>query len=62
MEIKITNGDENLDKGLNKYKLNMIKKIILLCFLFVFPITSCSNLSEINEKAKGDGIPYIPGI
>ena len=51
-----------VQQELNKYKLNMIKKIILLCFLFVFPITSCSNLSEINEKAKGDGIPYIPGI
>ncbi|SVA26082.1 uncharacterized protein METZ01_LOCUS78936 [marine metagenome] len=40
----------------------MIKKIILLCFLFVLPIAACSTLSEINEKAKGDGVPYIPGI
>jgi len=39
----------------------MIKKIILLFFLF-FSIAACSSLSEINEKAKGDGIPYIPGI
>ena len=46
----------------NNYKLKMIKKIILLCFLFVLPITACSTLSEINEKAKGDGVPYIPGI
>ena len=45
-----------------KYKILMFKKFILLFFLFVFPITACSNLSEINEKAKGDGVPYIPGI
>ena len=44
------------------YRLNMIKKIILLFFLFLSPITACSTLSEINEKAKGDGVPYIPGI
>ena len=46
----------------NNYKLKMIKKIILLCFLFVLPIAACSTLSEINEKAKGDGVPYIPGV
>ena len=40
----------------------MLKKIILLFFLFFFPITACSTFSEINEKAKGDGVPYIPGI
>jgi len=40
----------------------MIKKIIILFFLFVSPISACSTLSEINEKAKGDGVPYIPGI
>ena len=40
-----------------------MKKILILIFLFI-----CSNyrlvttLSEINEKAKGDGVPYIPGI
>lgn len=26
------------------------------------PLSNCSTLSEINEKAKGDGVPYIPGI
>jgi len=26
------------------------------------PITACSSLNEFNEKAKGDGVPYIPGI
>ena len=26
------------------------------------PITACSTFNEINEKAKGDGVPYIPGI
>ena len=40
----------------------MIKKTIILFFLLLFPITACSNLNEINEKAKGDGVPYIPGI
>ena len=51
-----------VQQELSRYKLKMIKKIILLCFLFVLPIAACSTLSEINEKAKGDGIPYIPGI
>ena len=50
-----------VQQELNKYKLKMIKMIILF-FLFVSPITACSTLSEINEKAKGDGVPYIPGI
>ena len=40
----------------------MVKKIILLFLLFFFPITACSTLSEINERTKGDGVPYIPGI
>ena len=39
----------------------MIKKILLIFFL-ALPYTSCSTLSEINEKLKGDGTPYIPGI
>ena len=51
-----------VQQELNKYKLKMIKKIILFFFLFVSPITACSTLCEINEKAKGDGVPYIPGI
>ena len=33
--------------------------IIVLLFA---PITGCSTFNEINEKAKGDGVPYIPGI
>ena len=40
----------------------MLKKILILFFLLVSPITACSSLSEINEKVKGDGVPYIPGI
>ena len=40
----------------------MIKKILIILFLLFGPITACSTLSEINEKAKGDGFPYIPGI
>ncbi len=39
-----------------------MKKIIILLFLLVAPISACSTLEEINEKAKGDGVPYIPGI
>ena len=39
-----------------------MKKLILICFLVIFPLTACSTISEINEKVKGDGVPYIPGI
>ena len=40
----------------------MIKKIIIILLLIFSPITACSTLSEINERVKGDGAPYIPGI
>ena len=39
-----------------------MKKFLLILFLLTAPLTACSTLTEINEKAKGDGIPYIPGI
>jgi len=39
-----------------------MKKILLILFLILSPITACSTLSEVNEKIKGDGVPYIPGI
>tara|TARA_B100001540_G_scaffold262418_1_gene241747 strand:- start:76 stop:195 length:120 start_codon:yes stop_codon:yes gene_type:complete len=39
-----------------------MKKLILILFLLVSPLTACSTISEINEKVKGDGVPYIPGI
>ena len=39
-----------------------MRKLILLLFLIIVPLTSCSTFNEINEKAKGDGVPYIPGI
>ena len=39
-----------------------MKKFILILFLVIQPLTACSTFSEINEKAKGDGVPYIPGI
>ena len=39
-----------------------MKKMLILIFLFFSPMTGCSTFSEINEKAKGDGVPYIPGI
>ena len=40
----------------------MFKKILILFFLILSPITACSTISEVNEKVKGDGVPYIPGI
>jgi len=39
----------------------MIKKIIFI-LLISFSLSSCVSLKEINERAKGDGIPYVPGI
>ncbi len=39
-----------------------MKKLALIIFLLFSPLTACTTLSEINEKAKGDGVPYIPGI
>jgi hypothetical protein len=39
----------------------MLKKILLLIIISL-PLSNCSTFSEINEKAKGDGVPYIPGI
>tara|TARA_Y100000748_G_C15168700_1_gene360816 strand:+ start:358 stop:477 length:120 start_codon:yes stop_codon:yes gene_type:complete len=39
----------------------MIKKLLIL-FVLLMPLSSCSTISELNEKAKGDGVPYIPGI
>ncbi len=47
---------------LKSYKYFMIKKILIVLFLVFSPITACSTLSEINERVKGDGVPYIPGI
>ena len=39
-----------------------MRKLLLIFFLLTAPITACSSISEINERAKGDGVPYIPGI
>jgi len=47
----------------------MLKKLIFIIFL-AFTLNSCvsvqekfeENLKELNEKIKGDGTPYIPGI
>tara|TARA_B100001179_G_C18214372_1_gene242916 strand:+ start:301 stop:420 length:120 start_codon:yes stop_codon:yes gene_type:complete len=39
----------------------MFKKIVFVIFLSL-SLSNCSTLSEMNEKAKGDGVPYIPGI
>ena len=40
----------------------MFKKVIIILFLVISPITACSTLDEVNERVKGDGVPYIPGI
>ena len=40
----------------------MFKKILILFFLILSPITACSTISEVNEKVKGDGVPYIQGV
>ncbi len=42
--------------------MKILKKFVVLFFLIMFPLTSCSTISELNEKVKGDGVPYIPGI
>ena len=39
----------------------MFKNILLIIFLSI-PLSNCSTLSEVNEKVKGDGVPYIPGV
>ena len=43
----------------------MFKKLILIIFLSL-SFASCASvqekIEEINEKLKGDGTPYIPGI
>ena len=39
----------------------MIKKILLILFL-VFSLNNCTSVDEFRERAKGDGVPYIPGI
>ena len=40
----------------------IMKKVLIILFLVFSPITACSTLSELNERVKGDGVPYIPGI
>jgi hypothetical protein len=39
----------------------MFKKTIFL-ILITLLLFNCTTLSEMNERAKGDGVPYIPGI
>ena len=51
-----------VQQKLRSYKYFMIKKTLIIFFLVFSPITACSTLSELNERAKGDGVPYIPGI
>ena len=51
-----------VQQKLRSYNYLMIKKILIILFLVFSPITACSTLSELNERVKGDGVPYIPGI
>ena len=51
-----------VQQKLRSYKYLMIKKALIILFLVFSPITACSTLSELNERVKGDGVPYIPGI
>ena len=51
-----------VQQKLRSYKYLMIKKTLIILFLVFSPITACSSLSELNERVKGDGFPYIPGI
>ncbi len=51
-----------VQQKLRSYKKDMIKKILIILFLIFSPVTACSTFSEMNERVKGDGVPYIPGI
>ena len=51
-----------VQQKLRSYKYLMIKKALIILLLVFSPITACSTLSELNERVKGDGVPYIPGI
>ena len=51
-----------VQQKLRSYKFSMIKKTLIILFLVFSPITACSTLSELNDRVKGDGVPYIPGI
>ena len=39
----------------------MVKKLCLL-ILLLLPLSNCVSIDEAKERAKGDGVPYIPGI
>ena len=43
----------------------MLKKLLLIIFLTI-SLSSCASIQgkidQLNEKLKGDGTPYIPGI
>ena len=51
-----------VQQKLKSYKQTMFKKILIILFLIFSPVTACSTFSEMNERVKGDGVPYIPGI
>ena len=41
-------------------------RLFLLILALAFTLSSCTsiseNISELNERIKGDGVPYIPGL
>ena len=51
-----------VQQKLRSYNYLMLKKNLIILFLVFNLLTACSTISEINERAKGDGVPYIPGI
>ena len=40
----------------------MIKKIIFISLISFFLINCSNTFNELNERVKGDGMPYLPGI
>ena len=40
----------------------MFKKFIILIIISVFLYNCSSTIKEFNERAKGDGVPYLPGL
>ena len=39
----------------------MLKKFLVIILLSL-PLVNCASINEFKERAKGDGVPYIPGI
>ena len=55
---KVTMIEKNIRVEFRLWDVLAGKEILALAFT----LSSCSTLSEMNERIKGDGVPYIPGI